>query len=1048
MREASRASSRLPRGRGVRSVRSASRGSQRRGAAASANTDAIDAGGSNVADDLSMLPPAFRQMIAEFSTLKPPPDEEPQRKRRRVGERSATAKSSEVIDVDALSCAASRASTAEPPQEEVQTLFNVDASSDDDSEDDLEWEDVPLPPLETQHSEASKLSNLRDIQVTLQKYDDVQKQRVARRKPATAAERQIRLLTHKMHLLCLLSHVQTRNSWCNDEEVQKRLLKILPRQCISFLNPKESLPQFTRSTTFADGLKQALHTFMMKYNISAPGLKKPHWVENPGSDPGYGDAPPMDLIASIDDFREKAYTLEGSRDLGAQLFCAMLRGAGVEARIVCSLQVLSFSGEAKGRPSLSKVSLSGREYIVIADDVPGERKSPKSESSSHSRSRLSQPAFSRGSKPPRKLRHLVDESIYPVFWVEAFNIAMQKWIPVDPLVTRTINKFDIFEPPLSDPLNTMSYVIAFEDDLSARDVTRRYTKSYCAKTRKQRIESTPGGSRWWNKVMRHFERPFLEDRDQLEIAELTAKAAAEPMPRNIQDFKDHPVYALERHLRLNEVIHPRREIGKVPAGKISASKPMPALEPVFRRGDVHICKSADGWYRLGRTLKVGEQPLKRVKPKAPSTGQARKALADAEEVVIPMYAEFQTEIYTPPPVIDGKVTKNAYGNIDVYVPSMVPEGGFHLKHVDAARAAKLLGIDYADAVTGFSFKGRSGTAVKYGVVAAVEYKEALQAVLQGFAQERIWEENERRRQLALGTWKEMLLKLRIRERVRGYFAEGELDETNKKGEAVEVKGEFENVNIKDVNEEAGGFLPDEDGGGFLTEPDTSAEQSTAKFLQDDDGVEDYQMAGRVIPKTDLEGSLEDEGITHEELSEGGGFLAPDLSTSTNEKYGLGLLHVAPPAAAEPSTPPPPATPSRLQATPRYNIIVTPIRRTESKSEPPGLPPETMDVVNSPVNPSRLPYKRPTPSTKPAGGLQRQGSFTEPIVVESSESSREVSARGSPAAQECKVRKEEERPEATRLNEMDDDSDDAYDQQSLISHDPADDDAEPEWLLSD
>ena len=39
--------------------------------------------------------------------------------------------------------------------------------------------------------------------------------------------------------------------------------------------------------------------------------------------------------------------MEGSRDVGAQLFCTMLRAAGAECRLVCSLQPLPFAITAK-----------------------------------------------------------------------------------------------------------------------------------------------------------------------------------------------------------------------------------------------------------------------------------------------------------------------------------------------------------------------------------------------------------------------------------------------------------------------------------------------------------------------------------------------------------------------------------------------------------------------------------------------------------------------------------------------------------------------------
>ncbi len=74
------------------------------------------------------------------------------------------------------------------------------------------------------------------------------------------------------------------------------------------------------------------------------------------------------------------------------------------------------------------------------------------------------------------------------------------------------------------------------------------------------------------------------------------------MPRNVQDFKDHPIYALERHLRRNEVIHPKTESGKVAVGKAG-------LESIYRRKDVHIVRSADAWYKLGRDIKVGAVPI-------------------------------------------------------------------------------------------------------------------------------------------------------------------------------------------------------------------------------------------------------------------------------------------------------------------------------------------------------------------------------------------------------------------------------------------------------
>ncbi|TKA68220.1 hypothetical protein B0A49_09251, partial [Cryomyces minteri] len=295
-----------------------------------------------------------------------------------------------------------------------------------------------------------------------------------------------------------------------------------------------------------------------------------------------------------------------------------------------------------------------------------------------------------------------------------------------------------------------------------------------------------------------FKRSVILDRDQVEDAELAKKEAAEGLPKNVQDFRDHPHYALERHLKRNEVIHPKREVGKVNAGKTSSNK----LEPVYRRRDVHVLKSAEKWYRFGREVRPGEQPLKRVQPRN-RRDQSPEDPADEDGAGVGLYAYFQTELYVPPPVVCGQVPRNAYGNLDVYVPSMVPTGGVHIRSADAAKAARAVGIDYADAVTGFQFKGRHGTAIAQGVVVAAEYRDAVEAVINGFEYAREEKEEAKRTAESLRMWKRFMVGLRIMERVKGYEVDGE----DKQSSHEEVKRETEKVD-EDDEDGGGGFFPD------------------------------------------------------------------------------------------------------------------------------------------------------------------------------------------------------------------------------------------------
>lgn len=95
---------------------------------------------------------------------------------------------------------------------------------------------------------------------------------------------------------------------------------------------------------------------------------------------------------------------------------------------------------------------------------------------------------------------------YPVVWIEAFNVAHQKWVPVNPFGDPPVCKPSALEPPLSYAMNSMTYVIAFDVNGSAKDVTKRYAKAFNAKTRKYRVESLPSGETWLSTAMRVFRK--------------------------------------------------------------------------------------------------------------------------------------------------------------------------------------------------------------------------------------------------------------------------------------------------------------------------------------------------------------------------------------------------------------------------------------------------------------------------------------------------------------------------------------------------------------
>lgn len=468
-------------------------------------------------------------------------------------------------------------------------------------------------------------------------------------------------------------------------------------------------------------------------------------------------------------------------------------------------------------------------------------------------------------------------------------------------------------------------------------------------------------------------------------------------------------------------------------------------------------------------------------------------------------------LYQAPPVVKGRIPKNVYGNLDIYARTMVPAGGSHILHPETARAARTLGIDYSDAVTGFSFKGRRGTAVINGAVVATEFLEAVQEVLHAFEDEMADEEAHRRSAEALRFWKRLLTGLRIRERINGYEIEGErkaLDEQMRGvDEAENEEGKTENEENESVGSGlcGGGFFPDNTAediaeptagefgeysgnyegadsgpGGLLTEENLEdvEDESHGVDAHFADGVgsqhylEDFNRVerGRSIPNNlspEYQPTQENQNET-----EGGGFL--DEETLDQDPTKNSSQHAGEPADGNMHDP------EELQRYEHTSIteetkkpspsILQDLHKPASSSRPPEqerIPTANNHAIAPPHATKTAPkdpfanFNLPESELAEARMLQElhEASRNTPLILMSSQAVQSIPLSqtiglhgvGSDDVPINTRRRGEEEKERTGTSKKNDDDDEgrksssSSDAGSLLSHDPEDDDADPEWI---
>ncbi|CAG0888199.1 unnamed protein product, partial [Darwinula stevensoni] len=334
-------------------------------------------------------------------------------------------------------------------------------------------------------------------------------------------------------------------------------------------------------------------------------------------------------------------------------------------------------------------------------------------------------------------------------WVEVYLEAEEAWISVD-VVHGNIHCIQELEGRATRP---MWYVIGIKNDGGMKDLTPRYSSRFLSQTRKARVDEH------WLKASL---QPFLEKRtprSKKEDDELDTKLMETPLPTTLAEYKNHPLYALKRHLLKFEAIYPE---DAPPLGFFRR-------EPVYARECIHTLRSRETWLKEARVVKRGETPYKVVKARPKYDRLSGEVLKDQPLEVFGMW---QTEDYEPPVAENGKVPRNPYGNVELFKPSMLPIGTVQLKMPGLNSVAKKLGIDCAPAMIGWDYHGGGCHPMYDGFIVCQEFKDVLVDAWNQEQEEAERREEEKREKRIYGNWKRLIKGLLIRERLEEKYQFG------------------------------------------------------------------------------------------------------------------------------------------------------------------------------------------------------------------------------------------------------------------------------------
>ncbi|KAJ3677429.1 hypothetical protein LUZ60_003153 [Juncus effusus] len=692
-----------------------------------------------------------------------------------------------------------------PPKEEEESESKLEEAINGDTTE-MDWEEGDIPTLEP----------LKEVTV---EFTDSPSDNKKPSRRASAREKELGELVHKVHLLCLLARGRLVDKACNDPLIQASMLSFLPSDLLNITE----VPNLT-----INDLKPLVNWFHSKFHLSNEGCKKGSFESN--------------LQIAIQN-------QEGTAEELAALSVVLFRALNLTTRFVSILDISNtetqrLDPKAVPSPNTKKITKTPpklpKNKKLKTEKSPTESPSneiPKTEGPKHKsptespsneipktegpkrKSDTESPSneFPKKETPKRKSDiefelqlqmalsatetstsqsvNLENSQFSPsnlgnsrfspstsrksaiwskngpnLYFAEVFctgEMLTGRWIHVD-CINGVLNCEDKVENNLSVCKKILKYVVAFNGN-GAKDVTRRYCTQWY-KIALKRVKED-----WWERVLNPLRELELRkngilDQNSIEDLELENRALTEPLPTNQLAYKNHNQYAIEKWLNKNQVIHPKGPVLGFCAG-----------QPVYPRFCVQTLQTRHNWMKDGFQVKPNEIAAKFQKvsrPKKRINFEEREMEKEIEEENngnnnnnnIELYGKWQLEPLQLPHAINGIVPKNEHGNVEVWSEKCVPPGTVHLRLPRLVPLAKLLQIDFAQALVGFEFHSGKTYPVFDGIVICSEFQHALLAAYGESEERREIEERKRDEKQALSKWFQLINSIVVRQRLKNSYA--------------------------------------------------------------------------------------------------------------------------------------------------------------------------------------------------------------------------------------------------------------------------------------